>query len=354
MKNNAIRCDIFCAIVDNYGDAAVCWRLARQLAAEHGWRVRLWIDDLAPLYRLAPGFATGPVEVHAWPKTWSRPWPEDDTPEVVIEAFACETPQACIDAMASRACPPVWINLEYLSAEAWVEGCHRQPSPHPRLPLVKHFYFPGFTAGTGGLLREHDYDARRDCFDEAAFRAEFALPPRLPGELTISLFSYANPALPGLIEAWAAWARPERPVRVLRPGGSDAAQAIGKLDLLPLPFLPQDRYDELLWACDLNFVRGEDSFVRTQWAAKPFVWQIYPQAEGAHLAKLKAFLAMHPAGAALRPFWQTWNGNGPLDWMAFAAVLPSLDEPCQRWATSLKERPDLADGLVKFCLQRLK
>jgi uncharacterized repeat protein (TIGR03837 family) len=113
-------------------------------------------------------------------------------------------------------------------------------------------------------------------------------------------------------------------LRVLRPGGSDAAQAIGNLDLLPLPFLPQDRYDELLWACDLNFVRGEDSFVRAQWAAKPFVWQIYPQAEGAHLAKLEAFLAMHPAGAALRPFWHGLERERPtrLDGIRCRTALP--------------------------------
>jgi len=122
----------------------------------------------------------------------------------------------------------------------------------------------------------------------------------------------------------------------------------------PLPFLPQQRYDELLWACDLNFVRGEDSFVRTQWAAKPFIWQIYPQAENAHLVKLEAFLGRHPAGAALRPFWQAWNGVGSLDWPGFAAGLADLKAPMQRWAESLRTRPDLADGLVQFCLERLK
>lgn len=354
MANKAIRCDIFCAVIDNYGDAAVCWRLARQLASEHGWRVRLWIDDLSPLRRLAPDFAADPVEVQPWPRSWPDPWSPDDTAEVVIEAFACEPPAAYIEAMARRACPPVWLNLEYLSAEAWIEGCHGQPSPHPRLPLVKHFYFPGFTPATGGLLRERDYDGRRHAFDEASFRAGLALPPRLPGELTVSLFSYPNPALPALVGAWSAWATPEHPVRVLCPGSAEAARTLRDLSLHPLPFLPQERYDELLWACDLNFVRGEDSFVRAQWAAKPFVWQIYPQSEGTHLAKLGAFLAIHPAGAALRPFWQAWNGNGQLDWAAFASHLPSLTEPCERWARSLKERPDLADGLVKFCLQRLK
>jgi uncharacterized repeat protein (TIGR03837 family) len=271
---------------------------------------------------------------------------------VVIEAFACEPPPAYIDAMAAHARQPVWINLEYLSAESWVAGCHGLSSPHPRLPLVKHFYFPGFDAGTGGLLRERDYDARRECFDAAAFRTEFRLPARAPDELTISLFSYANPAaLPLLLRAWA---NSPCPIHVLRPGSNEAARTTGNLTLHPLPFLPQRRYDELLWACDLNFVRGEDSFVRAQWAAKPFVWQIYPQAENAHLAKLEAFLSRHPAGPALRPFWQAWNGASSLDWPDFAARLPALAAPMRDWANTLAARPDLANGLVKFCMDRLK
>lgn len=354
MNNKAIRCDIFCAVVDNYGDAAVCWRLACQLAVEHGWRIRLWIDDLTPLRQLAPDHAAGPVEVRLWPAPGPDPWPREDTAEIVIEAFACEPPLSYVEAMAGHAVPPVWLNLEYLSAEAWVAGSHALPSPHPRLPLVKHFFFPGFDADTGGLLRERDYDIRRKAFDETAFRVRLAVPSRAPGELTVSLFSYPNPALPGLIEAWTAWATPEHPLRVLRPGSTEATQTIGNLNLHSLPFLPQRRYDELLWACDLNFVRGEDSFVRAQWAAMPFVWQIYPQAEGAHLVKLEAFLARHPAGAALRPFWQAWNGAGNLDWPAFAAGLPDLKVPLKQWTTTLAARPDLASKLVQFCIERLK
>ena len=347
MMNRRPSCDIFCAVVDNFGDAGVCWRLARQLAGEYGWRVRLWIDDAAPLLQLAPDHAAGPVEVRPWPKTWLPA----ECADVVIEAFACELPAPYVEAMAQRPRPPVWLNLEYLSAEAWVAGCHRLPSPHPRLPLLKHFFFPGFGPDTGGLLRENDYDEKRKCFDAAAFRAEFGLPPKSPDELTISLFSYPdNPALPRLLASWAA---SPTSVRVLRPGSSEAARTTGNLSLLPLPFLPQSRYDELLWACDLNFVRGEDSFVRAQWAAKPFVWQIYPQADGAHMAKLDAFLSLHPAGTRLRPFWHAWNGDGRADWVVFAAALPGLAAPMRQWAETLAARRNLAAELVHFCLERL-
>jgi uncharacterized repeat protein (TIGR03837 family) len=347
MTNKAIQCDIFCAVVDNYGDAGVCWRLARQLVDEHHWRVRLWIDDIARLRQLAPDHATGPVDVCVWP----TPWPATDIADVVIEAFACALPPDYIEAMARRTRPPIWINLEYLSAESWVAGCHGLASPDPRLPLVKYFFFPGFEPGTGGLLREHDYEARRQAFDDAAFRAEFGLPPKAHDELTISLFSYPNPVLSELMQAWAASAHP---VRVLRPGSTEAPQTTGNLGVHPLPFLPQSRYDELLWACDLNFVRGEDSFVRAQWAGKPFVWHIYPQSDDAHQVKLDAFLAIHPAGEHLSGFWHAWNSAGPTDWQDFAARLSSLKTPMKNWAASLSARTDLANGLVQFCLERIK
>lgn len=346
MTNKPASCDIFCTVVDNYGDAGVCWRLAKQLSDEHGWRVRLWIDNIAPLLRLAPDHAASSVEVRAWP----TPWLAAETADVVIEAFACALPPPYIEAMATRSRPPVWLNLEYLSAESWVVGCHGMRSPDPRLPLVKYFFFPGFDEATGGLLREQHYDARRNRFDEAAFRAEFGLPRRTQDELTISLFSYPNPALPDLMRAWAA---SPRPIRLLLPGSTEAAHSKGNLSVHPLPFLPQVRYDELLWTCDLNFVRGEDSFVRAQWAAKPFVWHIYPQADDAHRAKLDAFLARHPAGPQLRAFWHAWNGDGAPDWPDFAARLPGLEAPIRAWSRTLAARPDLAARLVQFCIDRL-
>ncbi|MBY0444112.1 MAG: elongation factor P maturation arginine rhamnosyltransferase EarP, partial [Burkholderiales bacterium] len=42
--NNTVRWDIFCRVIDNYGDIGVCWRLARQLSFEHGFAVRLMVD----------------------------------------------------------------------------------------------------------------------------------------------------------------------------------------------------------------------------------------------------------------------------------------------------------------------
>ncbi|WP_134855754.1 elongation factor P maturation arginine rhamnosyltransferase EarP, partial [Bordetella pertussis] len=158
-----MRADIFCRVIDNLGDIGVCWRLARRLAHGRRWQVRLWVDDLAAFARIQPGIVPDrdqqvcdTIEILRWDDR--AEWPQ--TPgDVVIEAFACDPPPAYVAAM--RRFQPVWINLEYLSAEAWVETCHGLPSQRAD-GLVKHFFFPGFSAATGGLIREPGLSRDRD------------------------------------------------------------------------------------------------------------------------------------------------------------------------------------------------
>lgn len=360
--------DIFCRVVDNYGDIGVCWRLARQLAREHGVEVRLWVDDLGSCRMLVPEVRTDRpaqhlhgVDLRVWPEKWIDATPGD----VVVEAFACDLPGPFVAAMAAMDRPPVWINLEYLSAEAWIEGCHGLSSPHPTLPLVKHFFFPGFTPATGGLLREGDLLAARRQGDDL----------RVAGAvLTVFLFSYDHPGLAGLLERWAVGATPirlrlppgsarERVGRWLdRPLGDGDRAERGSLAVEALPFVPQEGFDTLLWDCDLALVRGEDSFVRAQWAARPFVWQIYPQADEAHRVKLEAFLARYCVGlsrgatADLTEFWRAWNfgGDPATGWPGLISHLQELAAHARTWCDSLENQRDLAENLVKFCSERVK
>ncbi len=355
--NKPTTCDIFCNVIDNYGDIGVCWRLARQLAHEHGMTVRLWVDDLASFRRLclavdaslAQQYCRG-VEVRHWTadtfpplshplsRPVGHPLPlageglgERGVADLVIEAFACELPQRYVAAMAAQEHKVVWINLEHLSAEDWVAGCHMLPSPHPSLALVKYFFFPGYTAQTGGLLLERDLLMRRDAFQGdpqaiASYWQSLGVPQAKPDETRVSLFSYENPALPELFSAWAAG---NTPVCCLVPEGRALPQVAafferslaapgdvferGNLRVQVLPFVEQERYDQLLWACDINFVRGEDSSVRAQWAGQPFVWHIYPQHDGVHMQKLRALMALYCTGLppeaahALHVLWQGWN-----------------------------------------------
>ncbi|HTP46473.1 MAG TPA: elongation factor P maturation arginine rhamnosyltransferase EarP [Casimicrobiaceae bacterium] len=379
------RWDLFCAVVDNYGDAGISWRLARQLASEHALSVRLFVDDLSALARIAPKIDPSRGEQLAdgvQVRTWQGPGgaaPADCEADVVIEGFGCGLPAPYLAAMAARESPPIWINLEYLSAESWIEGCHGLPSRHPSpsLPLTRYFFFPGFSGASGGLLRERDLLARRDAFRadakaQAAFRRRLGI-----GEgdaQVISLFCYPDAPVPALLDAWADG---DAPVLCIVPQGvatsaldawtgggvPHAGQALrrGRLTLVEVPFMAQDDYDRLLWSCDLNFVRGEDSFVRAQWAARAFVWQPYPQAEGAHRLKLDAFLDRYVRGlapdpaAALRAFAAAWSGDGELApaWNALSAAHSRLSAHAAVWAKRLAQVPELASRLVKFCADRV-
>ncbi len=339
----ALNWDIFCRVIDNFGDAGVCWRLACGLAAR-GLRVRLVIDDPSPLAWMAPGGAPG-VEVCAWPG------PAAATPgDVVIEAFGCDPPEAFVAAMAATPTSPVWINLEYLSAEPFVDCSHGLPSPQ-RNGLMKWFFFPGFGAATGGLLREARLAASRAGFDAAAWLAGLGL-QRAPSERVVSLFCYANPHLPALLRQLA-----EQPTLLLLTPGPAQQQvqqspALPGLRLAHLPWLSQHDFDRLLWACDLNFVRGEDSLVRAIWAGAPFVWQAYPQHDGAHRAKVNAMLAQAQVGADVAAFWRGWNADADL---ALPAAPPwQHGQPWQiaahAWRERLAGQSDLASRLHEFAL----
>jgi hypothetical protein len=125
--------DIFCCVVDNFGDIGVTWRLARQLEREghvpthaseaeegqglaHGSEanVRLWVDDLASFARICPGL--DPAQDGQWVagiyiQHWRDALPADVIPaKVVIEAFACELPAPFIERMAGQPRPP-WSRL---------------------------------------------------------------------------------------------------------------------------------------------------------------------------------------------------------------------------------------------------
>jgi uncharacterized repeat protein (TIGR03837 family) len=377
--------DIFCTVVDNYGDIGVCWRLARQLAAEHGFEVRLWVDDLESFRRICPDIIPGResqqshgVEVR-W---WREPFPAVSPAEVVVEAFACNPPASYVAAMAARQPKPAWITLEFLSAETWVLGCHALPSPQPSVALTKYFFFPGFVPGTGGLLAERGLMQERDRFqrsteEQARFWDRLGVGQPREGDVQVSLFCYPHDGIAGVLRAWAASGTP---IRCLAPQGI-ATQALSSffgtdklaagavlrkagLEVGIFPFLDQDDYDRLLWVCDLNLVRGEDSFVRGQWAARPLLWQIYPQQEEAHWPKLQAFLGLYcqalPAaiGAVVKTFWEAWNkGDGQaveIAWPEFWKHRVELQAHSARWAAQLAEPGDLANNLAQFCRNLLK
>lgn len=353
---NKMRWDILCKVVDNFGDIGICWRLARQLQTEYGVAVRLWVDDLQVAQRLMPmldlAVTTQQIEginiAH-----WHVQTDFSNAADVVIEAFACGLPRAYLSAMQKK--QSKWVNLEYLSAESWVEGFHAQSSPQSN-GLVRHFYFPGFTNGTGGLIRESYIASPSSSKTLSAHK--------------VSLFCYPHAPIHSLLTAMATGTRPIHcyvPATTILPQvanffGQDNLQIgqtvrQGSLMLEVLPFLSQADYDQLLARCDINFVRGEDSWVRAIWAGKPFVWQPYQQEDAAHLPKLNAFLAQYyqamPVSQrevvdAMHLAWLDDSFQAAV-WERYISAWPDIAFATQQASQALYSQPDLASKLVIFC-----
>ncbi|WP_367372456.1 elongation factor P maturation arginine rhamnosyltransferase EarP [Pseudomonas lini] len=377
MPEMKTRWDIFCTVVDNFGDIGVTWRLARQLVAEHAVTVRLWVDDLRAFERLCPQ-----IDINAaqqWQqgvevRQWSADWQPTEAADVVIAAFACQLPSAYMEAMAEREKPPLWMNLDYLSAEDWVVGCHGLPSVKYK-NVQKFFFFPGFRKGTGGLLRESGLLERRRQFQQSPqAQREFLQGlgiDRAPNAQLISLFAYENTGLASWLDTLAA---DSTPTHLLVPEGrilGDVTRWLGvdglkagavhvrdALTVQVLPFVRQDQYDLLLWSCDFNAVRGEDSFVRAQWAGRPLLWHIYRQDEDIHLDKLDAFLTLYtqglsePAREAISGLWRAWNAGETMTdhWKSTRKHWPELEKHAETWCLEQALQADLAAALVQFYL----
>lgn len=359
--------DVFCYVIDNYGDIGTSWRLTRQLAsfsARH--HIRLWVNDLTAFKRIEPSVTK--TDRQAWSKQitllhWHERQNVEHAGDIVIEAFGCNLPLHFIDQMVRK--NSLWFNLEYLSAEPWVENCHALPSLQAN-GLRKYFFFPGFTPVTGGLLREKELlDKRNNWLNEPNLRWQFLSQLNVPeslisllknGARQILLFNYPNAPVNALVRSLG---RQHTPSIIIQPQGTGPSFSIPprlNVHQVTVPFMPQASFDSLLWSSDLNLVRGEDSLVRAIWAGKPLIWHIYPQSDQAHLGKLLAWLQLSPFPQLAADLNMAWNrGSLKTCETLFSTLLEregTLEEwenTSQAWAKSLAEQPDLAMSLMALC-----
>jgi uncharacterized repeat protein (TIGR03837 family) len=358
----AKRWDVFCRIVDNFGDIGVCWRLSQQLAQEHHLQVRLFIDDLATASHIIPALnceLTSQVINHVEILTWQSA----DTAQpadVALETFSCELPANYLAAMQGNT---IWVNLEYLSAESWVAEFHARSSNNTK--PARHFFFPGFTEATGGLIREANIFQNNQLIASQQ--------PLGNDTLKVSLFCYPHAPIAYLLNAMAESNQPIDcyvPTSSILPKIADffhldiieTGSILRKKNLAvhALPFLSQAEYDQLLASCDINFVRGEDSWIRAIWAAKPFIWQPYLQTENTHVTKLNAFLDLfyadyesHAKSAVYKAHSAWVMGNITTDiWQNYVDTLHTTKPFTFNKASQLAAQTDLASKLVIF-LQKL-
>lgn len=352
-----LRLDIFCNVIDNYGDAGVCLHLARTLS-QQGFEVKLRCDQIAVLEKILnrQDLSNPKLQIKPW-----LPFTQYTCPEVIINAFNCRLDPVILKAIQQRAlfnsqqahsttqkpssntsqgapqepspaalklkAAPLVINLDYLSAEDWIEGCHGLTSFADGITC--YYYFPGFTAKTGGLNVEPEFIARCQehlaklshrlsplTVDSASLTASTAA-TALPAAQatahqaaadsansdaattypTVSLFSYANPALmpllhgPACFKIFAGLALDNvNQLLQLSLAPGERHELPGKLTLEALNMVQQSEYDQILLGSTCNLVRGEDSIIRAMHTGNPFLWQIYKQEENAHILKLESFL----------------------------------------------------------------
>jgi uncharacterized repeat protein (TIGR03837 family) len=315
--------------------------------AQRQRQVTLYVDEASALEWMAPVGCEG-VKVLAWPDDNAAlaPYAKAD---VVIEAFGCELPQTFQAAMAAWPKAPVWINLEYFSAEDTALRNHGLPSPvmsGPAKGMSKWFYYPGLTEDSGGVMGGLNSGNTGSVGKHAQAHAL---------ALKISLFCY-EPASLGL---WLQQLNELPQSVVLSVTAGRATQAVREVlktwsepqrfSIQELPYLSHPGFDVMLGAQDLNLVRGEDSLVRAIWTGKAFLWQIYPQDDGAHHAKLAAFLKASHAPDVVVQAHLAWNADQPTP---LPLLTPSNMAEWTAWAQALQQflqaQTDLVSRLESF------
>ena len=302
--------DIFCEIIDNYGDIGVVYRTAKELQKIFPEsKIRVFLNKLDEFKKINSQVLDLPSQNIDGIEYITFDYLRDNanellTAQVIIEAFGCQIPKEYIEIAYDNS--ELLINLEYLSAEDWIEDFHLQSSPLGRGKLKKVFFMPGFTEKSGGVIADSNYLERiQRVLENKEFYEKKYLSDIEDRENKIigTLFSYEKNFTPLLEDL----KKLDKDVVILAMGEKtqDSLRKIlknfsiedfrnslkyGKIEIRFLNFLNQEEYEELINIVDFNFVRGEDSFIRAVLTGKPYMWHIYCQEEYAHMDKIEGFL----------------------------------------------------------------
>jgi hypothetical protein len=327
-------CDIFCQVVDNYGDIGFSYRFARMYKKRHPEAtVRLFVDKPDTLKKIRGT----EVEILILPST-SVP---DKIAPLIIETFGSNIPDIYKKYIIRDT--RLWINIEHLSAENWTVELHGKESPQGIPGLKKLFYMPGLQPGTGGVL------------------TDFQAPSK--DENIISLFTYTQdfsqffqactelPSMQFLIFD-----------QYTQKSLACDSPAYPQHTFVMSPFVSQDKYDGILASSRLNFVRGEESLIRAILAGKPFLWQAYLQDNDYQLVKVDAWLEMFQKFFSspdifniYRVITRAWNGDSTAlavdNWRVFLQNLPAIGLAAQAFGRYLRQSCDMGLLFDQFITQ---
>lgn len=309
--------DIFCHVIDNFGDAGVVYRFAKEFKKLNPQcNTRVFIDNLETLHSIIPEIkASEPIQQYQQitfiDSSFISPQNIEDLgiADVLVEAFACEIPQPVMDIAVFKS--KIIINLEYLSAEKWVEGYHLKQSLLNKGTAKKFFFMPGFTTTTGGVIIDSDVTKKREnyqtnrnkLFNELHEKHIGLTLQNTESSLFGTVFSYER----GFDNFLEDLTKINKDVYLMvfgQKSHNSMKAALKRADktidgryikynnihISLFPLISQQIYDSLLCCCDFNLIRGEDSLVRAICAAKPFIWNAYLQDNRYQKVKVNAFL----------------------------------------------------------------
>ena len=336
--------DIFCQVIDNYGDVGVAYRLAREFKRVYpNKKLRFVINQIEELNLIRK---SEDIEIILY-KDISK---IENSADLIIESFGCEIPKKYMDKALKNS--KLIINLEYFSAEKWVDDFHLQES-FLGGNLKKYFFIPGLSEKSGGILLDNEFLERKKKVEanKEYYLEKFEIKEKY--DLIGSVFSYEK-NFDSLIEELK---KLDKKIILLILSEKtqknfikyfDNGNNYDKIKFVKLPFFSYDKYEELLALCDFNLVRGEDSFVRALLLGKPFLWHIYPQDENTHIKKLESFLEKYcPNNKELKQTFINYNINKD-DFSYFFKNFKEIEKYNKNYANYLIKNCDLMEKLINF------
>ena len=336
--------DIFCQVIDNYGDVGVAYRLAREFKRVYpNKKLRFVINQIEELNLIRK---SENIEVILY-KDISK---IENSADLIIESFGCEIPKEYMDKALKNA--KLIINLEYFSAEKWVDDFHLQES-FLGGNLKKYFFIPGLSEKSGGILLDNEFLQRKKKVEanKEYYLEKFGIKEKY--DLIGSVFSYKK-NFDSLIEELK---KLDKKIILLILSEKtqknfikyfDNGNNYDKIKFVKLPFFTYDKYEELLALCDFNLVRGEDSFGRALLLGKPFLWHIYPQDENTHIKKLESFLEKYCSNnKELKQTFINYNINKD-DFSYFFKNFKEIEKYNKNYASYLIKNCNLMEKLINF------
>ena len=336
--------DIFCQVIDNYGDVGVAYRLAREFKRVYpNKKLRFIINQMEELNLIKK---SEEIEII----TYQDISKIENSADLIIESFGCEIPKEYMDRALKNS--KLIINLEYFSAEDWVDDFHLQESFLGE-NLKKYFFIPGLSKKSGGILLDNEFLERKKKVtkNKGYYLKKIGINEKY--DLIGSVFSYEK-NFDFLIEELK---KLDKKILLLILSEKtqknfikyfDNVNNYDKIKFVKLPFFTYDKYEELLALCDFNLVRGEDSFVRALLLGKPFLWHIYPQEGNTHIKKLESFLEKYcPNNKELKETFINYNINKD-NFSYFFKNFKEIQEHNKEYANYLIENCNLIEKLINF------